>query len=181
VVKFTASIGENLRKAIRGSRRTYAKAAEDLGISLSFLNQLMDDQKNPSLETVRGICEKLQISASDLLEVESGQKALKETLEKQTKVMIDQSELQVQLHKRIQELEDELKKAASISIPPELWAGWRKAEKAKWRQWVALFFLTSEVAYLRKKEVPAELRKRLLAGLRFHKMDPNQKNDDPDQ
>lgn len=72
----------------------------------------------------------------------------------------------------------ELKSQSISSIPPKLWSAWLKASKDPWRRDVALFFLTGNPDEM-TEAVPKELRKRLLNGLRFYKMMPNEKDPFP--
>lgn len=66
----------------------------------------------------------------------------------------------------------------NISIHDQkFWVAWQSA-KEKWRRDIALFFLTGDPDEM-TEAVPEELRKRLLEGLRFHKMMPVGKNRAP--
>lgn len=76
---------------------------------------------------------------------------------------------------RLQAIE---KKMSPNSIPPSLWAAWQGAEKEKWRQQVAMFFLTGDPAFL-DHDVPDELQRRLQSGLRFYQMTPAPKTRAP--
>lgn len=66
-MKSPNAFGINLRRLIKQSGLKYEKAAEKIGISLSFLNQLMNGNSNPSLETIDKICDKLNFKKIDLL------------------------------------------------------------------------------------------------------------------
>lgn len=54
--------GDDLRKLVRKKYPTYARAAEDLDISVSFLHQLMRGERNPSFEMIQKL---IKILGSD--------------------------------------------------------------------------------------------------------------------
>lgn len=62
------SFGTNLRQLIDARGLTYGVAAEKIGISLSFLNQLMRGESHPSLPMIYQIGEKLGLSVSELFQ-----------------------------------------------------------------------------------------------------------------
>lgn len=67
-MKITKNFGPNLRKEIdKKGYKTYKKAAEAFEISLSYLNQLMRNEREPSMELLGIICDELGISANELL------------------------------------------------------------------------------------------------------------------
>lgn len=81
---------------------------------------------------------------------------------------------------RLQAIETRALIPSSDQVNPEdqkYWTAWQ-ATKEKWRRDIALFFLTGNVEEI-TDAVPKELRKRLLDGLRFHKMTPNTKGRAP--
>ncbi len=60
--------GNNLRRLIKAhDYKTFQKAADAFGITLSFLNQLMSSQRKPSLEVLNKISNELRVPVSDLL------------------------------------------------------------------------------------------------------------------
>lgn len=60
--------GENLRRIIKARGfNTFQKAADHLGVSLSYLNQLMRNERQPSMEMLGNIAQKLQSSPLELL------------------------------------------------------------------------------------------------------------------
>lgn len=62
------NFGPNLRRIIDESKyKTYQKAADAFEISLSYLQQLMRSEREPSLELLLLIGEKLHVSSSRLL------------------------------------------------------------------------------------------------------------------
>lgn len=61
-------MGSNLRAIIKKKGLSFTEAAKEIGISLSYLNQLMNGEKEPSLETVKNICATLDIWSCDLIE-----------------------------------------------------------------------------------------------------------------
>lgn len=77
--------GEILRERIKGiGYKTYEIAAEDLGISLSYLNQLMRSERQPSFELLQKIHEKLKMVnfelKNELIEKEKEEIQLKEEI-----------------------------------------------------------------------------------------------------
>lgn len=89
------------------------------------------------------------------------------------------------IERRLRELEDKQPTSQSehnlLLIPDlqRLWAAWEGVGKEKWRRHVALFFLTGEYSHLEHEEISKEFRKRLLAGLEFHRMMPTAKARSP--
>lgn len=66
------NFGPNLRSRIDiKGYKTYKKAADAFGISLSYLNQLMRNEREPSLELLGVISSELGCSSSQLLGDES--------------------------------------------------------------------------------------------------------------
>lgn len=64
----TKVFGSRLRSEIKKQGyKTYKEAADALGISLSYLNQLMRDEREPSVELLNLICETLKITPNHLL------------------------------------------------------------------------------------------------------------------
>ena len=55
MVNTKKSFGDGLRAAITKKGLKYADAAEAIGISFSYLNKLMNGEKNPSLATIAKI------------------------------------------------------------------------------------------------------------------------------
>jgi transcriptional regulator with XRE-family HTH domain len=66
----TNLFGKNLRSQIKAKGLTFGRAAELFDISLSFLNQLMIGERNPSVETINSICAVLEVSRASLFEEE---------------------------------------------------------------------------------------------------------------
>lgn len=64
--KTTTLFGDNLRRLIKGSSFTYGEAAAEIDVSLTFLNQLMNGEKNPSAETLNDICATLNTTRAYL-------------------------------------------------------------------------------------------------------------------
>ncbi len=76
-MKTTKEFGPNLRTAIHNKGyKTYKKAAEAFEISLSYLNQLMRNEREPSLELLQLMASELGVSSSLLLG-ESGEGPIK--------------------------------------------------------------------------------------------------------
>lgn len=68
----TKVFGSRLRSEIRRKGyKTYKEAADAFGVSLSYLNQLMRDEREPSVELLNSICEILEITPNDLFGVKS--------------------------------------------------------------------------------------------------------------
>lgn len=72
----TTLFGMNLRRAIIKKGLKFTKAAADLEISLSFLNQLMKGERDPSSETLSNICATLGVSRAELYEEEPPSKSV---------------------------------------------------------------------------------------------------------
>lgn len=68
MTKSTSLFGSNLRSIIRRKGLTYTQAARDIGITLSYLNQLMRGERDPSLEVIKDICAALDISSNEVIE-----------------------------------------------------------------------------------------------------------------
>ena len=62
------SIGENLKLIRKQKKQSQTLFAKSLGISRTYLSDLENDRKSPSIETVTKIAEKLNISTLYLLE-----------------------------------------------------------------------------------------------------------------
>ena len=60
------SFGINLRRAIDNQGLTYSAAADRIGVSLSFLNQLMAGKSGPSIEMIYQIRDALKCSVAEL-------------------------------------------------------------------------------------------------------------------
>lgn len=60
--------GDNLRRLVDANESSYEAAAEALEISISFLQQLMRGERDPSLKTVRIIRNRYKVTFNDLLE-----------------------------------------------------------------------------------------------------------------
>lgn len=60
------SFGDNLRGLIISAGLKYSEAAEELDISVSYLQQLMRGERNPSFETIKGVCARFQVTEADL-------------------------------------------------------------------------------------------------------------------
>lgn len=67
--------GNTLRELVRKKYTTYAEAAEKLGLSLSYLQQLMRGERNPSFEILQSLSLKL---GSELLVSSEITQALKQ-------------------------------------------------------------------------------------------------------
>ena len=64
----TKVFGSRLRSEIKKQGyKTYKEAADALGVSLSYFNQLMRDEREPSVELLNLICETLKITPNHLL------------------------------------------------------------------------------------------------------------------
>lgn len=62
------SIGENLKLIRKQKKQSQTLFAKSLGISRTYLSDLENDRKSPSVETVKKIADKLNISTLYLLE-----------------------------------------------------------------------------------------------------------------
>ena len=56
------SLGENLKKIRNDKHESQTKFAEKLGISRTYLSDLENDRKSPSIDTVTKIAERLNVS-----------------------------------------------------------------------------------------------------------------------
>lgn len=78
------SIGENLKLIRKQKKQSQTLFAKSLGISRTYLSDLENDRKSPSIETVTKIAEKLNISTLYLLE---GKKTFEDlSIEDQTRL-----------------------------------------------------------------------------------------------
>lgn len=141
---------QSLRKSAGLSQEELAHRA---GIGRNTLQRIEGADGNPTIESLRLLEAVLHASLID--------ESIPTTLPEWASVVIN----------RLSALEE---KISPKSIPPALWSAWMGAEKEKWRQNLAMFFLTGKTEFL-DKEVPEELRKRLLSGLQFYKMIPGKK------
>jgi transcriptional regulator with XRE-family HTH domain len=92
----TKPFGSNLRKFIRRSKYlTYQNAADAFDISISFLNQLMRGERDPSMEMLAKISKVLNVSISQLLGEPRG-RSLAEMSQQELINMIDSMMLTVE-------------------------------------------------------------------------------------
>jgi len=61
------NFGSLLRRHRKEKKLTLKMVAEKAGVSEGFLSQVENDVKSPSLDTLLGICEALEVNAGDLL------------------------------------------------------------------------------------------------------------------
>ncbi len=66
------TFGKNLRRLIDKKGLKYQRAADDIGISLSFLNNLMRGLGGPSLDMIYQISKGLRVSPEDLFSESNG-------------------------------------------------------------------------------------------------------------
>ncbi|HJC43384.1 MAG TPA: helix-turn-helix domain-containing protein [Candidatus Mediterraneibacter gallistercoris] len=66
------SVGGNIRKARKVLGITQKELGEKLGISQAAIGQLENDRSNPKMETLRKISKALDVSISELINVEEG-------------------------------------------------------------------------------------------------------------
>jgi transcriptional regulator with XRE-family HTH domain len=67
-------VGEELKKARESAGKSQEQLAFDAEIDRSYLSQLENNRKSPTLETLFRLCEALGIRASELIaRVEQGQ------------------------------------------------------------------------------------------------------------
>lgn len=116
------SIGENLKLIRKQKKQSQTLFAKSLGISRTYLSDLENDRKSPSVETVKKIADKLNISTLYLLEgektfedlsIEDQTRLRKEHLENLTTV--NESEL-LSLYYYLDNLEDNRFNHETVSL-----------------------------------------------------------------
>ena len=60
-------IGKNLKFIIKTKGLKQIHVAAEAGISLSYLDQLLVDKKNPTVEVIRALARALEVNESDLI------------------------------------------------------------------------------------------------------------------
>ena len=61
------SVGEQIRKARLAVKKTQEAVAAEAGIDRSYLSQLENDYKSPTLDTLFRVCAAIGVSASTLI------------------------------------------------------------------------------------------------------------------
>lgn len=148
---------------------TYAKAAEDIGISLTFLNQLMSGEKNPSVETLGDICAALETSRAKLFGEDEAQadplpkwaSALEKTIKNYHAELKTNIVLRTEHHISQARLEEiERLKAKINSLPASFWPFWQQKAGSRLKA-AFLFLLLGDSKVLDGEDVPPRLLKSL--------------------
>lgn len=169
------TFGKNLRKIIKAKDITFGAAADKIGISLTFLNALMADEKRPSFKTLEKIRAGLEVTMAALEDSPAPEKSrdyvtLSDLHNRDAKLLeavegIRVSTQELAEHQReIGRLERELDASRRINqaVDKRVFLAWPMAQVRA--QEIALYFLTGDVKHL--KTLAPALRKKMEAEYR---------------